>query len=1028
MRSSADAIRFGMGSTRASRVATGALAGRFLPSGWADWSGALAFNEMALVLPLILAIVPLALSAGEAPADPAAFFEQSVRPVLVEHCYACHSAETRSAGGLAVDNLDALVKGGDSGPAVVPGNVEQSLLLARVQDSDPATRMPRKRPALATNVIHALSTWIEHGAVWPASQSGPSPGGPEPAQPKPTTTPEAQLDFFEKKVRPILVNHCYACHSAETKPAGGLRVDDLNGLLTGGNTGPAIVRGAPERSLLIERIRHDDPQRKMPKESEPLSDEEIGVLETWIRDGAAWPVAAVPRALRETPGFYAALKTNHWAWQPLRSPSVPAVRDSSWPRNDVDWFVLARLEREGLRPVADADRRTLIRRVTFDLTGLPPAPTEIEAFVQDETPEAYSRVVDRLLASRAYAERWGRHWLDVARYAESTGPSRNIPYPHAWRYRDYVVDAVGRDVPFDRFVQEQIAGDLLPADSNAERDRLLTATGFLALGVKDVNQRFKVRFIMDNVDEQIDTVTRAVLGLTVSCARCHDHKFDPIPTADYYALAGIFTSTEDKVGLRNQMGGSGLAYYVPKNLVTLASAADRPRPPQEQLAKLETDLAAAKKAWEEIRGTPEGLRLTNGVPVQRPFRLRYEKLQAELNALTDPAELGYAVHGAGESSAIANTAVRIRGEAEQLGPVVPRGFLSTFAVPDAPAIPEDQSGRLQLAQWLTSRHNPLTSRVIVNRVWQHLFGQGLVSTVDNFGVNGEPPSHPELLDHLALRFIEDGWSLKRLVRTLVLTRTYQLGSTATSPHLAQDPANRLYWRHTPRRLAAEEVRDAILASAGTLQSTPPRGSPASKLKMIEIRDNGPEARGLYEAADRALYRSVYLPLVRGITPKALAAFDPVEQNLVTGRREETTVPTQALFLLNSSFVRNQSLALAVKLLHDDVPTDGDRVRQAFLVTLGRFPVESEVAAATAFLDDYRVAYRRSRTGNVWASLNPSSPTPATTVAGAPEDPDNIDRSDVAVREEIVPVQTPEAAAWAAFAQALFGSAEFRYLR
>ncbi|MCW5556274.1 MAG: DUF1553 domain-containing protein, partial [Verrucomicrobiae bacterium] len=356
------------------------------------------------------------------------------------------------------------------------------------------------------------------------------------------------------------------------------------------------------------------------------------------------------------------------------------------------------------------------------------------------------------------------------------------------------------------------------------------------------------------------------------------------------------------------------------------------------------------------------------------------------------------------------------------------GYLSTFTVSDAPPVNPEQSGRLQLAQWLTSPKNPLAARVAVNRVWHHLFGRGLVSTVDNFGVNGDKPSHPELVDHLAGAFIHQGWSVKKLVRTLVLTRAYQLGSEATEKHLTRDPANVLVWRHAPRRLTAEEVRDTILASSGTLQRTPPAGSPTSKLKMIEIRDNGPEAKGIHEAADRALYRSVYLPLLRGLTPKTLAAFDPVEQNLVTGQRDETTVPTQALFLLNSSFVRNHSLALALRVLYDDAKTDRDRVRKSFLLTLGREPAAAETEAALSFLDDYRETYRQARGGDLWTSLTATQAPQAAAAAAAPEDPDNIDRTDVVVRDEIIPVQTPEAAAWTAFAQSLYGSAEFRYLR
>ncbi|RYD68899.1 MAG: DUF1549 domain-containing protein, partial [Verrucomicrobiaceae bacterium] len=354
--------------------------------------------------------------------------------------------------------------------------------------------------------------------------------------------------FFEKKIRPLLADRCYSCHSADTKAEGGLRLDDRNGLLTGGDSGPAIVPRDLAKSLLLQRVQHANPKRRMPKEGDLLTDAELADLTAWISGGAAWPAERVPASIGRTRAWHTELKAQHWAWQPLKDPAVPAVNDAAWPSDDIDRFVLAQLEAKKLPPVPAADPTTLIRRITFDLTGLPPTPAEIDAFVQDPSPDAVERVVDRLLDSPQFAERWARHWLDVARYGESTGPSRNIPYPHAWKYRDYVIDAINRDLPYDRFIQEQIAGDLLPAETPAERDRLATATGFLALGVKDVNQRFKVRFIMDNVDEQIDTVTRSTLGLTVSCARCHDHKFDPIPVTDYYALAGIFTSTEDGAG------------------------------------------------------------------------------------------------------------------------------------------------------------------------------------------------------------------------------------------------------------------------------------------------------------------------------------------------------------------------------------------------------------------------------------------------------------------------------------------------
>lgn len=471
-------------------------------------------------------------------------------------------------------------------------------------------------------------------AIWAVVLMAPEGS---PAQP-PNPPSAAALEHFEKKVRPLLANHCYNCHSASTKALGGLRVDDRNGLLTGGGRGAAIVAGAPDKSLLLKAVRREG-KPKMPPE-EKLEESEIAELERWIRDGAVWPAATLPYNLGQYAAKYEKLRKEHWAFQPLKASKVPAVADSSWPRHDVDRFVLATLEAKKLRPVADADKGALIRRVTFDLTGLPPSPAEIDAFVADASPDAFAKVVDRLLGSSAFGERWGRHWLDIARYGESTGPSRNIPLPHAWRYRDYVIDSFNADVPFDRFVREQIAGDLLPAKDQAERDRNTIATGFLAIGVKDVNQRFKVRFVMDNIDEQIDTVTRSVLALTVSCARCHDHKFDPVPTTDYYGLAGIFGSTDICAGLRNKMGGGGLDYYDTAMLVALGDAKiPQPGPKdKERIEELSKAVEAARKEFQAIQGTPQGKEKSpDGRPAQMVARQKMLKLQAELNSLTDPA-------------------------------------------------------------------------------------------------------------------------------------------------------------------------------------------------------------------------------------------------------------------------------------------------------------------------------------------------------------------------------------------------------
>lgn len=810
----------------------------------------------------------------------------------------------------------------------------------------------------------------------------------------------AKIDFFEKKVRPILVDHCYTCHSAETKPSGNLRVDDRNGLLTGGTSGPAIVPGKPKQGTLLQRVTQDKPKKQMPLEGEHLTDVQVAILSKWIEDGATWQVVRLPATVGQSSEKYAELKKTHWAWQPRTEPKPPVVREVTWPRDDIDRFVLAKLEAKDLKPVADADRLTLLRRVTFDLTGLPPTPAAMDAFLQDKSADAFEKVVDRLLASPAFGERWGRHWLDVARYGESTGPSRNIPYPHAWRYRDYVIDSVNADVPYDRFLREQIAGDLLPPSSDAERDRLRTATGFLALGVKDVNQRFKVRFVMDNVDEQIDVVTRSVLALTVSCARCHDHKFDPIPTTDYYALAGIFTSTDNCAGVRNKMGGGGMDYYDPSMLVRLSTGL--PPAPKVDIDKLTAEVAKAKTEWDKIRGTPEGLaKAPNGQPKQRPFRLKYESLQAELAAAKDPAARAHVVHGVRDAQTIGDTELRIRGVAEKLGPPVPRGYLSVVEVPNAVPINARQSGRLELANWLTNPSNPLPARVAVNRIWHHLFGQGIVSTVDNFGVNGDIPSHTELLDHLAQRFIRSGWSVKQLVRVIVLTRAYQLAADATPGHLAVDPANRLNWRHSPRRLDAEEIRDAMLLAAGTLTPQRVEGSPAKELKMMEMRDNGPEAQNLHKQADSSTVRSVYLPLVRGVTPLTLEAFDPVDQTLVTGRRDTTTVPGQTLYLLNSRFVQQQALHLAEQLLAGK-GTDPERLRTAYRRTLGREPTTREVDRAVVYLAAYESAAREE------GPAIPPNPVP--------------------VGQDAIKPKDARSAAWMSFVQVLLASAEFRYVR
>jgi hypothetical protein len=852
------------------------------------------------------------------------------------------------------------------------------------------------------------------------------------------------IEFFEKKIRPLLANNCYNCHSAFNNAQGGLRVDDRQGLLQGGGRGPAVVPGHPEQSRLIESVRQAGDGPKMPPNAK-LTDEEIADLEKWIADGAAWPAPRLPDSIGSRGEEYEQLRQSHWAWQPLRPAEPPAVQNDTWPRSDIDRFILARLEERRLKPVSDAKSLTLIRRVTYDLTGLPPAPEEIDAFVEDESADAFEKVVDRLLASKAFGERWGRHWLDVARYAESTGSARNLPLPHAWRYRDWVIDALNRDKPYDEFVREQIAGDLLPANSPHEKGSQLVATGFLALGVKDVNQRFKVRFTMDNVDEQIDTVTRSILALSASCARCHDHKFDPIPTHDYYAMAGILRSTDLCAGLRNKMGGGGLDYYDSDLLIALSDTGPDPGISAAADA-LKQELAAAVAEFQALRNSPEGdVKTADGRPKRMAARLRTEKLRADLNALTDPAARGPVAFGVRDAARVSDTEIRIRGEAEKLGPIVPRGFLSLIAIPDQPAVNRRQSGRLELAYWLTSAHNPLTSRVMVNRVWHHLLGRGIVSSVDNFGVTGDTPSHPELLDFLAAGFVCQGWSIKKLVRSVVLSRTYGLSSTVTAGHLAADPQNRLLWRYSPRRLDAEEIRDAMLAISSQLDRSRTDGSPIKEFPVVELRNNGAQARWLADQARASRQRSVYLPLLRGLTPRSLEIFDPAEQGFVSGTRDTTTVAPQALYLLNDSFVIQQAARFAERLLARTDLDDHHRIVWGYRLAFGRTPVPHETHRALGYLSDFEGTQRRllaivqsnpaaesapgqgppAAKGPTELSSRPTSNKPPPPVAANSDDP----VPDAEPPPEASPVPAdPRAAAWASFCQALFGTAEFRYVR
>lgn len=823
----------------------------------------------------------------------------------------------------------------------------------------------------------------------------------------------AGREFFEAKIRPVLVKSCYACHSGEAAKAsklkGGLQLDTREGVLKGGESGTVVVSGKPDESLLIQSLKHVGDAPEMPP-NEKLSESVIADFEEWIRlglpDTRDGTVVTVKRGMSIEEG------RRWWSMIPPKRSAPPSVKNESWPRGDVDRFVLAILEMQGLAPVGDADRATLIRRAYFDLIGLPPAPDKVESFMNDTSGEAFAKVVDELLSSPRFGERWGRHWLDAARYADSNGRDRNVLWYHAWRFRDYVIAAFNSDKPFDQFVREQVAGDLLPFSSAEQRDEQLIATGFLALGPKAFEELKPEIFRMDVIDEQIEVIGRSILGLSVGCARCHDHKFDPIRTRDYYALAGILRSTQPLYGHgprgikatqhnrspliaigpeAESLGPAGLEYFERLDQLNLkqntarsdryrvvrrvADARNQIKQPGADAGKLQADIErmdAEVKEWD----------------------VTVKAAEAEFQAAMDaqPPQPGWAM-GARDFEQPEDCRIHIRGETTNLGDSVPRGALQVLPN-DLAEMPSGSSGRLELANWLTSRDNPLTSRVFVNRVWLHLFGSGLVTTPDDFGVSGSRPSHPELFDDLSVRFMENGWSIKTLIRELVLSRTYQLASETNAAALHSDPDNTWLWRMSPRRLEAESLRDAILSVNGQLDLRPPTPEQAFLAKQHPHRE--PEYFNFkppFKASDvEHSHRSVYLPVVRGVLPTMFQLFDFAAPDRPVAQRDESTVPSQALFFMNNTWVIEQSQLAAQRLLADSDLDDSGRIHQLFRLAFARSATADELAVTTDYL----------------ASSQPLL--------------------DDAIRKTPATADELREARWSAVCQAVFASAEFRTLK
>jgi len=824
---------------------------------------------------------------------------------------------------------------------------------------------------------------------------------PQPPQVNGDTVSAEAGEFFEARVRPILAERCLKCHGPE-KQSSGLRLDSRAAVLKGGDSGPAVVPGKPGQSLLIQAVDHRHGELKMPPKGQ-LPEPSVAMLRQWVVLGVPWTNESATRTTAAgRPASDGSTSKTHWAFRPVRHPAPPAVRERKWVDSPIDAFVLARLEAAGIAPSPRADKRTLIRRATIDLWGIPPTADEIDAFEADSNPAAFERLVDRLLASPRYGERWGRHWLDVARYADTKGYvfTQDRRYPYAYTYRDYVVAAFNADLGYDQFILQQIAADQL---SRGGDRRPLAAMGFLTVGR---------RFLLDQneiIDDRIDVVSRGLLGLTVTCARCHDHKFDPIESDDYYALYGVFASStepaelpllaqpdaarpesadfERKLKDRKQARDDYLIKRrdeIQQDLATrfskyLRAAYDLHLEPRngklEERAladglnsrrlrgfivilkrHLEETRSAGKPAallpepeWEALRQTLFGPGGPLALSIERTRTFLDQKQGGRLDELNGAIEQLNATHpGAPSRAMVLNDAPRpydphvfIRGNPGRPGKAVPRRFLRVLAGSE-PAPFRKGSGRLELAEAIASARNPLTARVFVNRVWQWHFGKGLVSTPSDFGTRSDPPTHPELLDYLASEFMASGWSQKALHRLIMRSSTYAQKSDPRQSEMVRDPENRLLWRFTRQRLDFEAMRDSLLAVSGALDTR--IGGPPGQTTQSPMSTR----RTLYGFIDRQNLDSLY------------RTFDFAVPDASSPRRFVTTVPQQALFLMNSPFMHEQARRLTALIgpqaeRHPDESADhevdaaAEGIRRLYRRVLGRLPDSDELALATAFI-------------------------------------------------------------------------------
>jgi len=885
-----------------------------------------------------------------------------------------------------------------------------------------------------------------------------------------------QVEFFEKSIRPVLATKCQACHNAKAKTSG-LDVSTGAAFFAGGASGSLVNVDSPEQSMLLMALSYEG-TLKMPPMGK-LKAEEIAKIREWVKMGAPWPgyekkAGAAVVSSTGTRKHGSALTDEEWkfwAFQPVKKTAVPPVKRAEWVKSPVDAFILQKLEAQGLAPAGKADKMVLLRRATYDLHGLPPTEQEIRDFLADQSPEAFQKVVERLLASPRYGEKWGRHWLDVARYADSTGNDEDHRYPYAYKYRDYVIEAFNNDLPYNQFVKEQVAGDLLPAAGAEINRRGVIATGFLALGAKAIAQQDKQKMLYDVWDEQLDVTARAFLGVTLSCARCHDHKFDPFTQRDYYGIVGMFASTksfkdaeshvskllftplvpkaeyevyekaQDRVAnkgvdidiaidkqtelAQNQLierlpeymmaarrkaeTAEGLDPKIIKRWIKHFNESEVPRPWLEQFHKADDKgaMAIAKKFQESSRANlaewfkkMARYRVTARKQIEEknmlseqpkfinekdgffrdvfadagPFgvsprmiesvataegKAEIKALRAEQKKLKDALPPEPEMACAVEEDKPVIQKVLVRGDYNTLGEEAPKSFPLVIAGKDR-LIVKGGGGRRELAEWLGSESNPLTARVMVNRIWQGHFSEGLVRTPDNFGRMGERPTNPELLDYLAAEFVEEGWSVKAMHRMMLNSSTYQMASAPTPEQVKADGENRLFSRFPRRRLLVEEMRDGMLAISGKLD-----------LKMGGTLQSGFGTDGensngrLSISPEEQVRRTVYLPLRRANLPALFNLFDFGDATTPNGRRNVTNVAPQALFLMNSKFVAEQADLVAKAVL----PLEGTkRVERVYLLVLNRHPSPAEIDNALSYTTRFRERFPKMQESDAWQSL------------------------------------------------------------